>query len=403
MMELQDAVGRILAAIPAPEPLTVALAHAYGRIVLEPLRSPTDLPSFDNSAMDGYAVRSADLRAASTEQPAMLEIIARIAAGQVFTGKILPGTCIRIFTGSPMPQGADCVVMQEDARVAPNQPGCMGFFEPVVPGENVRRRGEDLGAGTSLAVAGQVLSAGRLSLLAAAGLNQVTIGRGPKVALIATGSELREPGQPLEPGQIYESNRVGLAALLKQVAAEPVVFPLVSDTLGAIEQALAKAFEQCDLVVSTGGVSVGELDLVKPAFEKLGGRIEFWKVAIKPGRPFVFGQLGKRLLFGLPGNPVSALVSFLLMVRPALLRWQGAKAVELPTSVGVLAEPLSNPGSRRHFVRVVMSDQGKVSLAGLQGSHMLGSLASANGMVNVAAETTLPAGSAVTVMRWDIA
>jgi molybdopterin molybdotransferase len=181
----------------------------------------------------------------------------------------------------------------------------------------------------------------------------------------------------------------------------PTIFPLVSDELSATQEGLAKAFEQCDLVVTTGGASVGELDLVRSAFEELGGKIEFWKVAIKPGRPFVFGQIDGRLFFGLPGNPVSALVSFLLLVRPALLRWQGAEEAELPAGLGTLTEPLSNPGSRRHFVRVAVDLKGAVSLAGTQASHMLSSLAAANGLMDLSPQTTIPAGGSVLVRRWD--
>ena len=180
------------------------------------------------------------------------------------------------------------------------------------------------------------------------------------VGLLATGSELTEPGQPLAPGRIYESNRTALAALMERAGAVPKTFPLVADVLAGTSQALADAFNQCDAVVTSGGVSVGEMDFLKRAFEQIGGKLEFWKVAIKPGRPFVFGRYRGKLLFGLPGNPVSALVTFLLLVRPALLRWQGATDVSLPAHPGVLAEPLANPGERRHFMRVKVDPSGKV-------------------------------------------
>ena len=172
------------------------------------------------------------------------------------------------------------------------------------------------------------------------------------VGLLATGSELQEPGQPLAPGRIYESNRLALAALMERAGAVPRTFPLVADVLAATSLALADAFNQCDAVVTSGGVSVGEMDFIKRAFEQIGGELQFWKVAIKPGRPFAFGRCRGKLLFGLPGNPVSALVTFLLLVRPALLRWQGATDVSLPVHPGVLAEPLVNHGERRHFMRV---------------------------------------------------
>ena len=252
-----------------------------------------------------------------------------------------------------------------------------------------------------LAEAGEVLSPGRIGLLAAAGVGRLRVGRQPVVGLLATGSELTEPGQPLAAGRIYESNRTALAALIQRTGAVPKPFPLVTDVLNETSLALAAALNQCDAVVTTGGVSVGEFDLVKRAFEQIGGELAFWKVAIKPGRPFVFGRLREKLLFGLPGNPVSALVTFLLLVRPALLRWQGATDVSLPSHPGVLVEPLANQGERRHFMRVRVDPTGKTQSAGIQASHVLSSLAAANGLVDVPPHTTLVAGSNVTVLRWD--
>ena len=199
------------------------------------------------------------------------------------------------------------------------------------------------------------------------------MGQRPTVGLLATGSELREAGQPLAPGQIHESNRIGLAAHARRAGAAPRIFPLVPDTLAATQAALEQAVSECDVVVTSGGVSVGETDFVKAAFERIGGRLQFWKVAIRPGRPFVFGRRGDKFLFGLPGNPVSALVTFLLLVRPALQRWQGAREVGMPAYPGVLAESLTNPGERRHFMRVRVDAAGNVLLAGLQASHALSS------------------------------
>jgi molybdopterin molybdotransferase len=219
--------------------------------------------------------------------------------------------------------------------------------------------------------------------------------------LLASGSELSEGGQPLAPGGIYESNRTGLAALIAEAGRTTRVFPLVKDTPGETRQALANAFADCDLVVTSGGVSVGEADYIKSAFTDLGGKLEFWKVAIRPGRPFVFGEWNGKFLFGLPGNPVSAFVTFLLLVRPALRRWQGELEAGLPRQTGTLAEALSNPGTRRHFMRVRVDVAGAVLSAGAQGSHVLSSLACANGLVDVPPETTLPGGSHVQVLRWE--
>ncbi len=221
------------------------------------------------------------------------------------------------------------------------------------------------------------------------------------MGLLASGSELLEGGQPLASGKIYESNRAGLAALAAQAGAIPRIFPLVKDSLADTRAALESAFAGCDVVVTSGGVSVGEMDFVKDAFEKIGGELQFWKVAIRPGRPFVFGRLGEKFLFGLPGNPVSAFVTFLLLVRPALARWQGARDVRLPAHPGTLVEPLVNPGERRHFTRVTVDAAGNVRSAGTQASHILSSLASADALVDVPPKTTLPAGAAVSVLRWE--
>jgi molybdopterin molybdotransferase len=400
-LELQEALARILAEVPSPAREEVALGEAAGRVAGEGLAAPLDLPPFDNSAVDGYAARAADVAGARPEAPARLRLCGRIPAGESPAQEVLPGACARLFTGSPMPPGADAVVMQEDTRVVPEEPGLVLVLEPVKPGENVRRRGEDVERGATLVEGGERLSAGRIGLLAAMGRARVLVGRRPVAGLLATGSELREPGQPLGPGQIYESNRPALAALARGAGAVPRVFPLVADTPEATRSALAGAFAQCDAVVSTGGVSVGQLDFVKDALAELGGALEFWRVAIKPGRPFVFGRWREKLLFGLPGNPVSALVTFLLLVRPALLRWQGASEIALPAFPGLLAEPLANPGVRPHFLRVRADAAGQVYSAGLQASHALGSLAAANGLVEVPPHTTLPRSSRVNVMRWE--
>ena len=401
MLELEIALERILALVPPPRPERVALAHAHRRILAERILSPVDLPAFDNSMMDGYAVRAADLAAACADLPVTLQLRGRIAAGEIFTGKIGAGECVRIFTGSPLPAGADAVIMQEDTRPDSSNPGVIQFLDAVKPWENVRFRGEDLKLGAVIGEPGDLLTTGRISLLAAAGVTDVTVGKCPVVGLVASGSELLEGGQALAPGKIYEGNRASLAALAAQAGAIPKIFPLVKDNLADTRAALETAFAECDVVVTSGGVSVGEMDFVKDAFEKIGGELQFWKVAIRPGRPFVFGRCGEKFLFGLPGNPVSAFVTFLLLVRPALSRWQGARDIHLPAHPGTLAEPLANTGARRHFTRVTVDAAGNVRSAGTQASHILSSLASANGLVDVPPKTTVPAGAVVSVLRWE--
>jgi molybdopterin molybdotransferase len=401
MLELEEAIARILEAIPQPITETVSLMAAHHRVLVESVTAEIDLPCFDNSAMDGYAVRSSDAAQARGDSPVTLRMIGRVAAGESFSGSVLPGACVRIFTGSPLPQGADAVVMQEDTLTVPGQPEQIRVTESVKPWENVRFRAEDVKRGTLLARKGEILRAGTLSLLAAAGIDSVKVGKQPRIAVLATGSELREAGDALEPGQIYESNRVGLVALTRDAGGLARFFPLVPDNAESVRSALETAFDETDAVITSGGVSVGEMDLVKSALENAGGKVQFWRVAVKPGRPFVFCRYAGKLLFGLPGNPVSALVTFMLLVRPALLRWQGVADNSLAANPGVLREPLANPGQRRHFMRVKMDRQGNVSSAGIQASHILSSLESANGLVDVPPGTTLQPGTSVQVIRWD--
>ena len=291
---------------------------------------------------------------------------------------VAAGDCVRLFTGSPLPAGADAVVRQEDTRPVAGETGSILVLAAPAIGQNIRRRGEDVRRGSLLLDPGTALRAGHLSLLSACGYGQVGVGRRPRIGLLASGSELREPGGLLAPGEIYESNRLALAALIHQAGGVTRLMPLVADSLAGTTTALAEAFGDCDAVVTCGGVSVGDLDFIKPAFEALGGRVEFWRVAMKPGRPFVFGRWSEKHLFGLPGNPVSALVTFLLLVRPALLRWQGATDTGLPAQPGVLGEEVNNPGDCRHFMRVSVDSARVVRSAGTQASHCLRSLAAAN-------------------------
>ncbi len=400
MHSVEQAREQILAAI-VPSPVeTVSLAGAFGRFVAEPIRSTVDLPPADNSAMDGYAVRSQDLASACSETPVGLRVIGVAPAGSVFDKTVEPGTCVRIFTGSILPRGADAVVMQEDVKRDERDASRILFIDKARPWENCRLRGEDIKSGAVIAAAGEKLTAPRLSYLAAAGIASVRAARPPVVGLLATGNELREPGTPLPPGAIYESNRAGLAALSTQAGAIPRVYPLIPDDLAATKASLERALTECDAVITTGGVSVGEADWVRPAFEGIGGQLDLWKVAMRPGKPFAFGRWKEKYFFGLPGNPASALVTFMVLTRPALLRMQGARDVLAPTTCTVLSEPLANPGQRRHFMRVALDARGGASSAGNQSSHILSALARSAGLVDVPPQTTLPAGTIVPLFPW---
>lgn len=400
MRSLEQALEEILSRVQPLPHEDINVWGGPGRILAETILAGNDLPPFDNSAMDGYALRAEDLRLASPENPAALHLAGKISAGRRPSAPVAPGACFRIFTGSPMPRGADAVVMQEDAE--PSGEAQVLFREPIKPFENVRLRGEDVKNGAPLAEPGDRVSPTAAALFAGCGYSLLRVSEQPRAALLATGSELAEPGGwPLMPGEIYETNRLLLSSLLRPAGVDAEIHRLVPDTLEETESRLDGAFQSAHAVITTGGVSVGEYDLVKEALARLGGKVDFWRVAIKPGKPFVFGACRGKPFFGLPGNPVSAMVTALLLVRPALLKMQGARHLELPRAQGRLAEPLSNPGGRRHFLRVRLSSSGEIHQAGPQASHRLGSLAGANGLVDLAPGQTLAAGETASVLLWD--
>ena len=401
MLSLEEAVERSIAAAPLLGSEIVPLADAGGRFVVSALKAGMSLPGFDNSAMDGYAARSADLNGATTESPIELSCIGVIPAGVDPVDTIDEGTCMRIFTGSPIPKGADAVIMQEDCSSTPGDDNTVRCNDSIKPWENIRLKGEDVREGDPLITAGTRITAGTIGLLAATGHDSVEVGLMPKVGLLSTGSELVEPPGELQPGKIYESNRDMLVSLVANANGLPTPYPIVPDMLEDTVTALEQAFADNDVVLTSGGVSVGDHDHLKPAIERLGGSLDFWKVAVKPGKPFVLGQVDGKPVFGMPGNPVSALVTYLLMVRPALLNMQGAAEWRLAKRPGCLVDELANKGDRRHFVRVTIDDHGLVRSVGGQRSHMLGSLAKANGLVDLPPGTRLAKGDPVNVQLID--
>ena len=396
MQSLEATRERLLAALVPLSAETVAFGQADGRFVASEVRSPRELPPFDNSSMDGYAVRAAD----TAVTPALLKLVGRTAAGETSGPALAAGECVRVFTGAPLPAGADAVVMQEDTQADPADSGRIIVREGVKPWENVRFRGEDVARDAVLVSAGTRLGPQHLALLGSVGLDEVAVHRAPRVAILANGSELRPPGMELAEGQIFESNTAMLAALVRRFGGEPIFTRCVADEAPLLREALLEAFAVADLVITVGGASVGDHDLVKPVFTALGGQLDLWRVALKPGKPFCFGRLEGECLLGLPGNPVSAFVTAVLLVQSALRRLQGAADCEPPATLGILAAPFANPDRRRHFVRVVTDAAGRVRPAGPQASHRLGSLAAADGLVDVPPESTLAEGAVVRVLRW---
>lgn len=394
MITLEAARERLLAASTALEPEFVETAKANGRTLAADIVACGDLPAFDSSAMDGYAVRSAD-----SGLGIRLKVVGVAAAGTVYPSRVNARHCVRVYTGSPLPDGTDAVVMQEDMRLI-NSENEVEITNAPKPWENVRFQGEDVRAGNCVLLAGQRLFPQSLGLLAALGIAVVNVVRRPKVVILPNGSELVAPGAARLPGQIFESNATMLAALIEAQGFPVEVMLPPCDELAEIQQTLRAAFDGGDVVISVGGASVGDLDLIRLALHNLGGQTEFWKLAIRPGKPFFFGTLGKKRLFGLPGNPVSAFVTCVLLVLPAL-RKMGADPAPIPRfTYETLGEDLSNSETRRHFVRVRTELDGLLRVNGSQASHLMHGLATADGLVDVPPGTVLAAGTRVPVIRW---
>ena len=397
MISLEQAQESILGAIPSPDIEYISPTAARDRVLALDIRATLNLPAFDNSAMDGFAVRSQETLGATSESPITLRDLGISAAGDATAPDVQAGTCVRIFTGAPIPHGADAVVMQEDTRQVGDQ---VHILDSVRAWENVRFKGEDIRSGNVVLTAGRRLNSAALGLIAALGINTLQVGRRPRLTILATGDELKDSSEPLAEGQIYESNRLMISAMLEAAGALCQYMAIVPDDPLATENALAQALDSSDAVVTTGGVSVGERDHIKGAFCRLGGQLHLWRVAIKPGKPFAFGQLGGKLLFALPGNPVSAFVTGLLLVRPAVLRFQGAHRVHLPRFNAVAGERFENHGDRRHFVRVLINNEHRVVSAGTQAAHFMGSLALAEGLVDLGPGTTIQPGETLEVLNF---
>ena len=375
----------------------VPLLEARNRVLAVDVRADRDNPPYDNSAMDGFAVRYQDVSEASTQRPVALEIVEEIAAGSVAERRIEAGQTARIMTGAPIPEGADTVIPVEDTR--PGNGGTVEILDPDDPGANVRPRGEDIKAGSLVLKAGTECRAGEIGLLATLQKSQVSVGRQPKVAILSTGDELVDIDQPLTAGKIVNSNSYALAALARDHGAVPVTLPIVRDSEHEIRQAIDAALE-ADFVLSSGGVSVGEYDYVKKVLEEMGAHLVFWRVAMKPGKPLLFCLVGDKPYFGLPGNPVSGMMSFLQFVRPAIRRASGYPDdnLLLPTARGLADNPIQNDGNRTNYLRArlrLVDGRFRASVPEGQGSHMLSSMLGANGIVILPPNTVVEAGDEV--------
>lgn len=387
----------ILSAITPLAPVSLELAAAEGCVLAEDVTAAVALPPFDNSSMDGYAVRAADVAGASQESPATLRVEGEIAAGDTGDYRLAPGTAIRIMTGARLPADADAVVPVEwtddgTAEVA--------IYRPAAKGNAIRYVGGDATAGETLLTAGTRLRPMQIAVAASAGRKAVSVRPRPRVVVLSTGDELTEPGTPLVPGRIWDSNSYMIAAAAREAGAAAYRRSVVPDDPAGVLPALEEQLVRADLLVTTGGVSMGgEHDVVKAALRELG-TVTFRKVALQPGMPQGFGVLGagKVPIFTLPGNPVSAYVSFQLFVRPAIAALQGTGDRSLPTVTATLAGPVRSPAGRRSYLRGVL-DGAKVTPLSGQQSHQIASLGRANALIIVPErETQLPAGDTVDVV-----
>ena len=403
MLTAQQALDHLLShAQTVGESEKVAMQAALGRVLAENVNSLVDVPPLDNTAMDGYAVRSADIATPGKS----LKIAQRIPAGSMGT-PLESGTAARIFTGAPVPPGADAVVMQEDCSVEGQADQVTVNIAPTA-GQWIRRRGEDLTAGKTCLTAGAFLRPQELGVAASAGLTHLSVNRRVKVAAFFTGDELALPGEQLKPGGIYNSNRDTLLACLKSLGCDATDLGIVPDRLDATRAALRKASKDHDLIITSGGVSVGEEDHIKPAVTA-EGRLDLWQIAIKPGKPLAFGAVrksdepkdGEAWFIGLPGNPVSSFVTFLLFVRPFILKLQGREA-SLPQSYLMRADfDWLKADRRNEFLRVKLNSNGGLDLFPNQSSGVLTSVSWGDGLVDCAPNQPIKAGDLVKYIPFD--
>ena len=403
MLSVEEALERILQAFRPLEPEQVDLLEALGRVLAEDVSADTDIPPFANSAMDGYAVRTADTAGASQESPERLRIVGEVAAGYVDETTVTPGTAIRIMTGAPLPPGADAVVRVEDTR----QHGAnwVDVFVETPVGRYVRPAGEDVRQGDIVLRRGTRLRPAEIGMLAALGYAKIQVTRRPRVAILATGDEVVQVQSALTPGKIRDANSYSNAAQVIKYGGTPVLLGIardqVEDLTGKIHAGLANGV---DLFLTSGGVSVGDFDLVKDVLAT-EGEVSFWRVRMKPGKPLAFGTIGDVPVLGLPGNPVSVMVSFEMFVRPAILKMLGLTALERTTFEVVLMDEVKHKDDRRHYLRVCLEEhEGKIRayLTGGQSSGVLSSMVKANGLAILPEDwTKASAGVRVRAMRLD--
>ena len=394
MLSVEEARQQMLESVPVLPTEKRKMLQCAGYVLAETLHATENIPPFNNSAMDGYAVRSADVKDASKENPAVLSVVETIAAGYAPKKHVSSGQASRIMTGAMMPDGPDAVVMQEVTEHVGDK---VKIFEGVEETENVRFTGESVKQGDCVMSPGKLLRPPEISMLASLNCAEVMVHQKPTVAIVSTGDELTPLGEPLMPGKIRDSNRYGIYAQVQNAGGTPIDMGIAPDDETETERIFCESLAKADALVTSGGVSVGEHDVVKNVLTKLG-KMNFWRVAMKPGKPQAYGIIDGKPIFGLPGNPVSSLVVFELFVRPALLKMAGHTDLLRPTFKAILAADVTNKDGRVNYMRAILTEQDGQYIAkttGPQGSGILHSLVLSNGLITIPAGVTLHAGATV--------
>ena len=406
VIPLEEAQNRILATVPVLPGATVPLAEALGLVTVEALAATEPIPPFANTGVDGYAVRAADTAGATAESPVRLKVVDELPAGKAPTVPVGPGEAIRIMTGAPAPEGADAIVMVEDTAVEAGDRDLVVIRREARSGDHIRPAGGDLAVGDAAIPAGSVLGPAHLGVITSLGHSTVTVVRRPRVAVMSTGDELVPPGEPLSIGQIRDSNRPMLMALVAQTGCEAIDFGIGVDDEAIITERLEKAAATCDAMVTSGGVSMGDYDIIKMVLSRIA-EMNWWQIAIRPAKPLAFGMLHGVPIFGLPGNPVSSHVSFELFARPALLRMMGHTRLFRPVTPAVAAHDMHRRvDGKLHLDRVTLrhDEAGRLvaASAGGQASNVLSAMAASDGLTLLPDGEGVSAGETVDVLRLDL-
>jgi len=402
MLSVEEARRRILEHFQPLEPERIPILEALGRVLAEDVAAEMDIPPLPNTAMDGYAVRIADTADATPEHPARLKVVADLAAGYVLEEPIQPGQAVRIMTGAPIPPGAEAVVPFENVEVQGDE---VLVFKPYAMWKNIRHAGEDVKAGQVVLRQGTTLRPQEIGMLAALGHPTALVHRRPRVAVLSTGDEVIDVSDPWQPGKIRDANSYTVSALILKYGGEPIRLGIAPDTIEALTAKIREALDRgADLILTSGGVSMGDFDVVKKVLAAEGA-MHFWRARMKPGKPLAFGEIQGVPLLGLPGNPVSSTISFELFARPAMLTMLGKKKLEKPTLDAILVDPIKRKDSRRHYVRVWLEEkegQTYAHLTGDQGSGILLSMVQADGLAIIPEEVDhTPPNFPVQVMLVD--